>query len=367
MSSAKPTLFEVLGAELHALEAEGNVRRFEAGQIVFSAGDPGDGFYVVAEGRVAITAVVGQNEPRVLARIGPGDFFGEMAVVDDAPRSATATAEVPTRAFFLGRDQLLGLLEGRPHLALSLLRAFSDRMRMLNQKYVDEILQAERMAVVGRFAGGIVHDFKSPLTIIGLSAEVAAQDDTPPERRQSARAMIARQVERMNNMLHDLIAFTKPGARVANLQPVGFAAFAEPLLTDIREEVAQRSQRRVVLVTDGPLPDLPVRIDAPRLSRLLHNLANNAVDAMAGMEGRISIGVRVGPRELQVDVRDTGKGIPPEVAGKLFQPFATHGKKHGTGLGLSICKQIVEDHGGKIWAASQPGQGATFSFTLPRS
>lgn len=364
MAATKPTLFEVLGAELPALAAEGNVRPFAAGQVVFSAGDPGDGFYVVTEGRVRITAVVGQNEPRVLAMIGPGDFFGEMAVVDDAPRSATATADVATRALFLGRDQMLGLLEGRPHLALSLLRAFSDRMRMLNQKYVDEMLQAERMAVVGRFAGGIVHDFKSPLTIIGMSAELAAQDETTPERRRSAQATIARQVDRMNNMLHDLIAFAKPGARVANLQPVGFAGFAGPLLREIRDEVAPR---RVDLRTQEPIPDVPVRIDAPRLSRLFHNLVNNAVDAMAPAGGQVFVTFTLLPKALQVDIRDTGKGIPPEIAGSLFQPFATHGKKHGTGLGLSICKQIAEDHGGKIWVTSAPGQGATFSFTLPRS
>jgi two-component system sensor kinase FixL len=69
---------------------------------------------------------------------------------------------------------------------------------------------------------------------------------------------------------------------------------------------------------------------------------------------------------LCVAVEDTGHGIAPEIAQSLFKPFATHGKTHGTGLGLTICKRIVEDHGGKIWAAAgEPGKGATFSFTLP--
>ena len=66
-----------------------------------------------------------------------------------------------------------------------------------------------------------------------------------------------------------------------------------------------------------------------------------------------------------MEVADTGRGIAPEVAQSLFRPFATHGKAHGTGLGLTICKKIVEDHGGRIWARSEPGKGATFLFTLP--
>ena len=71
--------------------------------------------------------------------------------------------------------------------------------------------------------------------------------------------------------------------------------------------------------------------------------------------------------ELVTEVEDTGPGIAPEMAQRLFEPFATHGKQNGTGLGLSICKKIVEDHGGKISARSEPGKGATFVFTLPLS
>ena len=100
MASANANRFVgVLSEELHALEGEGLVRTYGAGEVIFSAGQAGDGFYVVESGEVRISALVGQNDSRTLATIGAGDFFGEMAVVDDAPRSATATAETPVRAF----------------------------------------------------------------------------------------------------------------------------------------------------------------------------------------------------------------------------------------------------------------------------
>jgi signal transduction histidine kinase len=81
--------------------------------------------------------------------------------------------------------------------------------------------------------------------------------------------------------------------------------------------------------------------------------------------GKIILRFFVSGSELAIEVEDTGRGIAPEIAQTLFQPFATHGKVRGTGLGLTICKRIVEDHGGKITAHSAPGKGATFRFTLP--
>jgi len=351
----------VLSEELQALEGDSHVCQFATGDVIFRAGDPGDGFYVVESGRVNITAVVGQNEPRVLASIGPGDFFGEMAVVDDAPRSATAIAGEPTKAFFLSRERLLALLQGRPQLALSILRKFSVRMRAMNDKYRDEIIQAERLAVIGRFAGTIVHDFKNPLTIIGLAAELACSDETTPPMRAKAQNKIARQVERMTNMLQELIEFTRPTGQRPNLRALNFARYMNPLAEEIAQEIADRG---VKLVVDKPPPELEVRADPQRLSRLFYNLLNNAVDEMPD-GGKILLRFERDGPDLRIDVEDTGRGIAPENAQSLFKPFATHGKAHGTGLGLTICKKIVEDHGGRIWATSKPGRGATFSFTLP--
>jgi signal transduction histidine kinase len=350
-----------LRAELDALHPAGRPCLFRAGEVIFHAGDPGNGFYVIESGRVQILAAFGGSEPRVLATISAGDFFGEMAVLDDAPRSATAKAETDTRATFLSREELLDLLDRQPRLALNLIREFSNRIRALNRKYVDEIIQAERLALIGRFAATIVHDFKNPLTIIGLASELACAEDTPPVLRAKAHDKISRQVERMANMLQELIEFSRPTGHRATLRGTNFARYMEPLAEELRQELADR---RVKLVLSEPPPQTEVRLDPTRLSRLFYNLLNNAVEAMPG-GGRIQMRFVEHPNDLQIDVEDTGSGIAEAIAPTLFQPFATHGKPNGTGLGLSICKRIVEDHGGRIWVASQPGKGATFSFTLP--
>lgn len=351
----------VLSEELQQLEDAAHVRQFRAGEQIFSSGDPGDGFYVVKSGQVQISAVVGNDQTRVLATIGPGDFFGEMALLDDAPRSATARAESDTKALFLSREELLGLLEEQPRLALNLVREFSKRMRALNRKYLDEIVQAERLAAIGRFAATIVHDFKNPLAVIGLAAEVACHDGTTPPMRQKVQSRIIQQVDHMTSMLQELIEFTSPSLPRPTLLPMSFASFMIPLAASIRQEIAER---HIMLDVPMPPPDVTLRIEPRRLTRLFYNLVNNAADEMPE-GGRITLRFRVGQGELGVDLTDTGKGIDPKMSEQLFQPFATHGKAHGTGLGLSICKKIAEDHGGRIWAHSESGSGATFSLALP--
>lgn len=352
-----------LGEELHALASPGLSREFRAGELIFSAGDPGDGFHVVESGRVQITGVMSDNQPRLLASIGPGDFFGEMAILEDAPRSATARAEVDTRTFFFSRDELLQLLERRPQLALTLSREFSKRVRGLNHKYLDEILQAERLAVVGRFAATIVHDFKNPLSVISLAAELACSASTPNPIRLKAEQTIARQIGHMSAMLQELIEFNRPTNKRPSLMPTRFPGFILPLVEEIRNEIDARG---VSLELENMPPDLPVNINPHRLSRLFYNLIGNSIDELPD-GGAILLRFAFTERELRIEVEDNGKGIAPEIAQQLFQPFATHGKAHGTGLGLSICKKIIEDHGGRIWARSDPNRGATFCFTLPVS
>lgn len=352
----------VLLDELRTLKAMEQRRKFAPGEVIFKAGDPGDGFYLVDTGRVRIEATAGEEGARLLATIGPGDFFGEMAVLDDAPRSASASAEVATETIFLSRDELLRLLHQQPRLALDLIRDFSVRMRTLNQRYLEDILQAERLATVGRLARSTVHDFKNPLAIISLAAELAGRAEAAPESRRRVQETILKQVERMNSMLHELIEFTRTGQQEFIPTKVKYADFLAGIAADLHNELAER---KVELVIQPPPNKLEIVIDARRLPRLFHNLIGNAVDAMGKAGGTITIATEINGDFLCTELTDSGPGIDPEVVERLFQPFATHGKAHGTGLGLSICRRIAEDHGGRIWARSVEGKGATFGFSLP--
>ncbi len=114
-------------------------------------------------------------------------------------------------------------------------------------------------------------------------------------------------------------------------------------------------------VEETPLP--PVAFDPKQLHEVLINLLKNALEAMP-QGGEITIASRVRGTNVEISVSDTGEGIPPEVAGNIFQPYFTT-KEKGTGLGLAICQSIIQEHGGCLFADSTPGRGATFTIQLP--
>lgn len=356
-------LFGVLGAEeRQCLRSIVETRKFEKGESIFSEGDPGDGMYVVGQGRVQISAVVGRQEHTVLSHLGPGEFFGEMAVLDGEPRSASATAEEATELAFIPRGGLLSLLGRSPELALSLVREFSQRLREFDRQYIQEILQYERLSLVGRFARSIVHDFKNPLAIIGLAAELGASEGASGQMRQVAKERIRRQVERLSNMINELLEFTRGSQTASVLAMMDFQAYVLELVEEIRPEVAEKS---VALITETQPPSVRLLMDPRRLTHVFYNLIHNAVDAMPG-GGKITLRFALNDTAVITEVADSGPGIDPQIADRLFEPFATYGKSKGTGLGLSICQRIIHDHGGQITARNEPGQGAVFTFSLPR-
>ncbi len=349
--------------QIKRLGEAGREIAFQSQQVIFRKGDPGDGIYFVQSGTVLITTNVSENETRVLSTIRPGDMFGEMAVLDSDPRSANAVAGEPARVWFIRREELLGLIDKAPRLALAMVREISQRMRMFNERYVREVFEAERMQLVGRFASSIVHDLKNPLAIIGLSSEMACMKGSNAKSRREAQVRIQKQVERITSMVGELLDFAKGSASDSALEEMLYPWFVEPLIDEIRQEVAMRS---VQIEYIDKTPRVNVAIDAQRLSRVFHNLIANATDAMAG-GGVIKLHFRETNSEVVTELEDSGKGIAPQIMDRLFQAFATHGKSNGTGLGLSICKKIVEDHHGRIYARNVPGGGALFGFALPLS
>jgi len=348
--------------ELKALRCVAQERSYAAGGEIFKEGGIGDGVYVVRDGLVEISGWVDQKVRLVLAQLGPGDVFGEMAVIDNKPRSACALAKADTKVYFIPRAEMLSLVEHSPALSMALLREVSQRLREFNQQYLRETLQTERLAIVGRFARSIVHDLKNPLNIIGLTAEMAGMDRATPEMRQKASIGIRKQVDRISDLISEILDFTQGSHADFVLTPADYSSFVTYLMDELGPEARLKD---VTVELEAPPPAVEVVIHPKRLRRVFYNLVHNATDAMPE-GGKIIIRFKSTDTEVVTEIEDGGKGIAPEIAGQLFEAFATHGKTHGTGLGLSICKRIIEDHHGWISARNQPGRGAVFAFGLPR-
>jgi signal transduction histidine kinase len=357
-------LFRDLSAvDMENVRCVAQERTYAANQLIFKEGDPGDGLYVVKEGTVALVKIIAHGESRPISRCCEGDLFGEMAVLDSNPRSLGVVAETPTTVYFIERMALLEILDRTPRLARAVLREFSKRIRDFNDKYTKEVLEGERLSLVGRFASSIVHDLKNPLNIIGISADMACMPSATVESRQISKVRIRKQVDRISNMVGELLEFAQGSNTNFILARVDYSTFILQLVEEIQAEVAIKSVS--VELVNRP-PSVGVQINPQRLARVFHNLIGNSADAMPG-GGSVKLRFSINKdNEVLTELEDTGKGIPPQMLDKLFQAFATYGKSNGTGLGLSICKKIIQDHYGAIYAKNSPETGsAIFGFTLP--
>lgn len=349
--------------ELRALREIARERTYPAGARIFSENDPGDGVYFIREGMVEIAHLVGNRALCIFSKFGPGEIFGEMAVIEDRPRSATTTAVEETMVYFIPRAEMIALLRRSPSLSFKLLQEISGRLRDFNQQHLREIIEAERLTALGNFARSIIHDLKNPLTVINMATEIMASPNIPAELRGESYQRVRRQIGAITELVGDILDFTQGAPVEKHMAAVSCRDFIQDVAMELRIEAEFRHS--VFKLANEP-PDLKTRFDPRRIRRVILNLARNALDMMPE-GGQLTLSFQQGGNEIITEIQDNGPGIAPEIAGKLFQAFVTFGKAHGTGLGLSICKKIVEEHGGRIWARNlpDPDHGAVFSFTLP--
>jgi len=223
-----------------------------------------------------------------------------------------------------------------------------------------QLRQAQKMEAVGRLAGGVAHDFNNILTIIAFNCELLLFGDA--ESPTDAVIEIRQAAERATLLTRQLLAFS----RKTVLRPV--VIDLDKLVAGMESMLRRLIGEDVTLVTRLAGADAHVRADAGQLEQVLMNLAVNARDAMP-RGGTLTLEVRtadIGFVELAVS--DTGVGMDPETQARIFEPFfTTKEEDRGTGLGLSVVFGIVEQSGGRIEVASEPGHGATFRIRLPRA
>ncbi|MBW6502791.1 HAMP domain-containing histidine kinase [bacterium] len=275
---------------------------------------------------------------------------------------------------FLLRVSFLFLIALPIGLLSAVLRKDKEKIESLNRdlteslqslKYTQgKILEAEKLSALGRLSANVAHEIRNPLTAIGGFAK--RLEKRLPEKsaeKESAR-IIVHEVGRLERILRDTLTFSRDAKfhlRYADMNN---------LLASTETRFADLCREYNVHITLRPAPDLPSCIvDEDQIRQSIDNLVTNAIDAMTG-GGTLTLTTRTacenGTHFVVIDVADTGPGIPPDLASRVFEPFYSSKEiGHGTGLGLSICKKIMEEHRGSIRVSSAPGEGAMFSLFIP--
>jgi signal transduction histidine kinase/putative methionine-R-sulfoxide reductase with GAF domain len=219
----------------------------------------------------------------------------------------------------------------------------------------------ERLTTIGRLLSSVIHDLKTPLSVISGYVQLMQASKKPRERRGYA-GLILRQFDLIGAMQREVLEFAR-GEKSVLVRKVYLQKFFEDVRAQLEGDLARRGIELVVDLQERGT----ARFDEGKILRVVHNLARNAAEAMESGGGKFVVKVTRDKHDgaLLMTFSDTGPGIPKEIEHRLFQSFVTSGKEGGTGLGLAIVKKIAEEHGGSI-AVQTSSRGATFKLRIPQ-
>lgn len=367
-----------------------SVQEYHAGQIIFLENTNADALYIIVSGTVDVLKLskdLTSNE-EFLTEKGSGDFFGEMSIIDELPRSATIRAKSPSVCVLrLKKEEFAEMCKTYPCLAYSVAIRISATVREANSRYVasleernkelecayqklqnaqEELLNAEKLSVIGKFASIIVHDIKNPLTNIRAYAELIERKlrnvEGVSDSLLRSTCIIMNEVDRLVTMTTELLDFAR-GDVSLETEEVDFYDY----LLELTENVLGQAEKNNIQIKIEPIDEkIFLSIDKFKMQRVFFNLINNAMEAI-GNDGTIQITLENKDDDFILwKIKDSGCGIPDEIANKIFEPFVS-GKSNGTGLGMSIVKSLVEKHGGNISVKSKVGEGTEMNISLPKS
>ncbi|MCW8085722.1 sensor histidine kinase [Sabulicella glaciei] len=315
--------------------------------IVLDPDEPADGELVLFAERL-LTGVIGATSARValtsLSQGGAMDPAELLRMLDEASEVIEYSRRLEQKSAELEQ-------------ASAALRAANERLRELDRLKDD-------------FLSTVTHELRTPLTAVRSFAEILYDDpDLDLAQRQEFLALVIRESERLTRLINQLLDMAKIEAGAVDWQVTRV-----DLRAVVEEAVASTGQifrdNGVVVATRLPPEVPPVQGDHDRLMQVLVNLLANAAKFAPARTGRVEVTLDVGLDWIELAVRDNGRGIPAGDLEAIFDKFRQSGevmtdRPAGTGLGLSICRRIVEHVGGRIWAESRPGEGATFRVRLP--
>ena len=354
-----------------------NVCEANAGALLFASSATQWSLFVVNLGRGGVREVIVQPGEGIAGRAMTQN---ELLTIDDPrtvrdPRRVREMLGVTVRSAIAAPlvgadDQPVGALAlynhaGRPSrftsgdgALLKLVSAnVSTAMRLLDARQERE--RAERLTTIGRLLSGVLHDLRTPLTVVSGYMQLMRIADDPKVRSEYGET-VREQFDIIATMQREVLAYARGETNVL-IRKVYVGKFFENLAKQFRPELEERGVRLTSTV-DGAAT---AHFDEGRMGRAFGNLIRNAIEAMPD-GGNVELHAHSDDDDLVLTVTDNGGGIPKAIRNKVFEPFVTSGKKTGTGLGLANVREIVTEHGGRIEVSSKRCR-TCFTIWLPQA
>ena len=294
----------------------------------------------------------------------PGHNLWGVAVVSPVEEVSGEVQEVLHQELFLAGLFLAVVVLASGVLiacALAFNRALTRQVKIKTRELVDShehLMHSERFAAVGEAAAYVSHEIKNPLMVIGGLAGQVERRLTDPAHREKLR-VIQEEVNRLESFLGDLRDFLRP------VPPLKHRVNLNEIIREVQALMGPAAEDKGVNLEERLDSHLPsIEADPTQLNQVVLNLLKNAMEATSGPDGRIILASASKKGQVWFSIRDTGKGMTPEVKSKIFHPFFST-KEKGTGLGLAVVHKIITDHGGTIDVETTPEAGSTFTVRLP--
>ncbi len=370
---------DLTDGELEWLLGYFQIERFQANQVIVEEGTAPKSFYILVQGRVEIWKDFGQPIQDMIAVRGPGASFGEMALIDDLPRSATVRAGEEVLVLSQSKENFQKVIKEKSTLAMVIMRSISSMVRQSNETFINglraknqklahayeelqkaqqEMLRNERLSTLGKFAGMVIHDIRNPISIVRGYAEMVALHSREPEKVESMAYKIVSEADRLNRLAEEILDFSRGDIQL-NLAPVFFTRLVERL----KEGFEPGMRAKGIEWKDEVSISEPILLDQERIFRVLANLVDNARKAMR-KGGTLTFRAYAHQKIAVIEIQDTGFGMTEEVRKKMFDPFFSQ-SEGGTGLGMLVVSNIIDAHHGQIQVESEVGHGTRILISLP--
>lgn len=379
IKSALENVFPGLSqTELKGLVQVAQIETYPPDTVICQEGAMESTLYVILEGSVRVSKYMEEGSPRVLRHQVQGEYFGEMALIDDRPRAASVHTLQTCVLLELTKEAFNDLLERSPALAFTVIHKVAAHLRDsdqvaitdLRQKNRDLALAYERLEEQQRlrseFLTTIAHELRTPLTAAQGYLYLMRSGTTPPDKAMKIMRTISRHVDTIVNLVNNILFFQELDLAPPEFEPVAVGTVVAEAVGDAdRKATESNLSFRIDIAPNLPL----VNGDTQGLGQAIAALLDNAIK-FSPDGGEIHVSVAHRGRSIHIEIADPGVGIPEAQSERLFESFhrteSIDGHLFGgIGLGLPIARHVVELHGGRIWAERRSQGGSKFTVALP--
>jgi signal transduction histidine kinase len=365
--------------EVQELISHSQVHSYPAGSVLCREDEIEKIFYMLLEGEVEVTKQINKSDARLLQTLGPGDFFGEMALIHNAPRAATVTAKTDLVVLELDKEAFDTVLKRSSSIALAMVHEISNRLRENDEMAIEdlrlragELAQAyqklaEQEVARREFLTNVAHELRTPLMAASGYLQIL-QSGNVLNQEQLTKALdtVSRNIHQIVTLVNDILFLQEMDLVLPDFQAVDMGEIASNVLEHYKAQAANRGIH-LSLTEDRNLP--AASGDPKSLERALTALVDNAIK-FSPKGGDVEIRLKKGEGQIHVTVQDHGIGISPHTRPRIFDRFYHLEKEDddlfsGIGLGLAITRQVIQQHKGSLDVESDYGKGSTFTMRLP--